>query len=88
MKTLLPGLLAALLLFSSCDPNADKQIGRNNRLNNPNPNNGSGSGVSGGSIGSGNSATADAPFDGGLSLLLVGGAAYGLKRMKGRKQVG
>ncbi|QEC57630.1 PID-CTERM protein-sorting domain-containing protein [Flavisolibacter ginsenosidimutans] len=85
MKTLLPGLLVAILLFS-CDPNADKQIGRNNQFRTTNPNNGGGSGV--GSVGSGNSSTADAPFDGGLSILLVGGAAYGLKRIRSRKQAG
>jgi len=85
MKTLLPCLLVAILLFS-CDPNADKQIGRNNQFRNTNPNSGGGSGIGSGSVGSGNSSTADAPFDGGLSLLLVGGAAYGLKRVRSRKQ--
>ena len=84
MKTSLPIILMAIVLFS-CDPNADKQIGRNNRLNNVGQNNG-GSGLGSASVGSSNSTTADAPFDGGLSILLVGGAAYGLKRMRSRKQ--
>lgn len=77
-----------VLLLSSCDPNADKQVGRNNRIGNTNSNNGSGgSGNVGGVGGAGAAnATTDVPIDGGLSILLVAGVAYGVKRARGTKQ--
>lgn len=88
-KTFFASLLMAVL-FSSCDPNADKQVGNSNRVNNANS---GGSGSTGGSgLGSsGNNAvssgtTTDAPLDGGLSILLLAGTAYGAKRVRDAKR--
>ena len=81
VKTLLTGLVIAAL-FSSCDPNADKQVGNANRLQNTTTSNGGGSV---GNTGSGTNAT-DAPLDGGLSILLLAGSAYGVRRVRRAKQ--
>lgn len=91
VKKLLVSLLL-VALFSSCDPNAGNQTGNANRYNNANT---GGSGSAGGS-GSGsvnNNAGApgtptDAPLDGGLGILLLVGAAYGAKRIRGAKGAG
>jgi hypothetical protein len=87
MKTLITGLFMAVL-FSSCDPNADKQLGRAGRNGNVNPNNGNGGGGAGVGVGAGGTtnSTTDAPIDGGICVLLAAGAAYGVKRYRNAKQ--
>lgn len=88
MRTLLLCLMTTVLM-TSCDPNADSRIGDPDRFRNAN-NNGSGSGGGGNGAGLGNNtgagSTTDAPLDGGLSLLLLAGSAYGIKRFAGKKQ--
>lgn len=88
VKTLLTSLFVAIL-FSSCDPNADKQVGNANRFNSANS--GSSGSSSGGSTGGGGTTGStgtptDAPIDGGLGILLLAGTAYGIKRVKGVRQ--
>ena len=90
MKTFIVSLLALILLIS-CDPNADKKIGRSNFPSTSNGNNGGdvgpgGGNGSGGGLGTGNGAgTTDAPIDGGLSVLLIAGAAYGARKIARKK---
>ena len=84
VKTLFTGLAMAIL-FSSCDPNSDKQVGNASRLQNTTSSTGGSGNAGSGGTGSTGTPT-DAPFDGGLSVLLVAGTAYGLKRIKGLKQ--
>lgn len=90
MKTLLASLCLAIL-FVSCDPNADNRVGRRPNLNN-NSSGSSGSagatGAGGGIVGTGSAGATptDAPLDGGLGVLLVAGAAYGVKRVRGKKR--
>lgn len=88
-KTIFASLFMAIL-FSSCDPNADKQVGNSNRVNNVNTGGsgstgGSGLGNSGNNAGSTGTPT-DAPIDGGLSILLLAGTAYGAKRVRDAKR--
>ncbi len=75
MKALIVSLLFPVLL-KSCDGSPD-QIGRQPSpiTNNPNPTPGTGTPT-------GTGATTDAPIDGGLSILLVAGVAYGAKRYR------
>lgn len=77
VKTLVASFVLATL-FASCDPNADKQVGNSRQLTVTN------SSSSSGTIGTGSSGagTTDAPLDGGLSVLLLAGAAYGVKRVR------
>ncbi len=87
LKTLLTSLALAIL-FSSCDPNADKQVGNANRLANTTTGGGGGGTTGGGGStgGSGTGSPTDAPIDGGLGILLLAGTAYGVKRIRGMKQ--
>lgn len=86
MRTPLLCLLTALAL-AACDPNADSRVGNQERFKKPptvnNPGSGGGSGFSNNS---GAGSTTDAPLDGGLSLLLLAGSAYGVRRFAGKKQ--
>lgn len=84
VKTLFAGLFVAVL-FSSCDPNSDKQVGNSNRFANANTGSSSG-GSGGGTVGSNTSSPTDAPLDGGLGILLLAGTAYGVKRVRKIKQ--
>ena len=86
VKALLTSLLLALL-FSSCDPNSDKQVGNANRNRNSGADGSTSAGAVnlGGSLNSSGTPT-DAPIDGGLSLLLLAGTAYGIKRARNAKQ--
>lgn len=86
MKTLLAGLLLTLL-FTSCDPNANKQVGDANRFRNANSTGGTAAvgGGSGTGTGAGSGTTpTDAPIDGGLGLLILAGSAYGFRSVKRR----
>lgn len=86
MKTLLL-CLCTICVLSSCDPNADKQVGQPNRVSGVSTNNGSGVGSGGGGADAGGASnTTDAPLDGGLSLLLLAGTAYGVQKVRRSKQ--
>lgn len=78
MKALIVSLLFPVLL-KSCG-GVPETTGRPPQTN---PGAGSGGGTGGGT---GASGTNDAPLDGGLSVLLLAGAAYGVKRYRDNKQ--
>lgn len=82
MKTFFLCFTAALIL-SSCDPNADKQVG--NPRSTTTSSTGGGSVGTGGGAGTDSNSPTDAPLDGGLGVLLVAGAAYGVNRMRKQK---
>lgn len=83
VKTLLTSLFVAIL-FCSCDPNSDKQVGNSNRFTNANSGS-SGGGTGGSTVGSSTGSPTDAPLDGGLGILLLAGTAYGVKRVRKTK---
>lgn len=83
MKTLLVALMITTFLFS-CDATEESYDPFQNKPQNP----GGGSGSGGGGYNydqNGDPRTTDAPIDGGLSILLVAGAAYGVKKYRGNK---
>ncbi len=85
MKKIIVSMLIGTCLFS-CDPNEDKKVGNSPQLVIPGAGSGNGSGTGGGA-GTGadnNSGTTDAPIDGGLTILLVAGAAYGVRRFRNK----
>ena len=82
MKLLLLIPLMTLRLLS-CDPNSSQRVGNREQFDNRNnvgtPPPGTGTG----------SQTTDTPIDGGIGVLLVAGALYGVRRIRnGRKKTG
>ncbi|MDQ6608531.1 MAG: hypothetical protein M3Y85_01775 [Bacteroidota bacterium] len=82
MKTFIATLMISAVFFS-CNPN--DQVGNPNQFRpvNPPPTSGGGAATTPGS-----GSTTDTPIDGGLSILLIAGAAYGAKRIRDNKQKG
>lgn len=77
-------LAMLLLLLTSCQDEGAVDS-RGNRIPRTNPTGDSGGGGytgggGGGGVGSQTNNTTDAPIDGGLSVLLLAGAAYGTRR--------
>jgi hypothetical protein len=90
MKKIVVSLFVAATLFS-CDPNEDSKIGNSPQFVTPRgggSGNGSGTGGGAGTGADNNSGTSDAPIDGGLSILLVAGAAYGVRRFRNKGEKG
>ena len=83
MKALMFTLLFNVLL-KTCNDGVPDQVGRPPQTVTNTPTDGGG----GGSTGGGTNGTTDAPIDGGLSILLVAGAAYGIKRFYSASQKG
>jgi hypothetical protein len=82
MKTIILSLLLTVSLFScqeSVSPNDPENIWRRH-------NSGGGSLDTNADRDSDSDNTTDAPIDGGLSILLIAGAAYGAKRVRSNKQ--
>lgn len=79
MKTTIFSFLLSIVLFS-CDEELSQDDAMRRRLAERESSNSDNPGV-------GNGNSTDAPIDGGLSILLVAGAAYGAKRIHAaRKQ--
>ena len=77
-------LAMLLLLLVSCQDEGAVDS-RGNRIPRTNPYGNNGGYTGGGTDGSQTNNTTDAPIDGGLSILLVAGAAYGTRRALKRK---
>lgn len=81
MKKIIVSLFVSTVLFA-CDPNEDSKVGTAPRLV-LTPSSGSDGGIG---ANAGNST--DAPIDGGISILLIAGAAYGVKRFRNKGEKG
>lgn len=81
VKTIIASLFIAIFLFS-CDSNQDSNVASiPKRISTP-PRGGIGSTETNDATKDGN--TTDVPLDGGLSILLVAGAAYGVRRFRNK----
>ncbi len=87
MKKIIVSLSVCAFLFS-CDPNSDKKVGNAPPIIVRGSGTGGGGATGGGSGTTGNGSSTDAPIDGGLSMLLIAGAAYGVKRFRNKSQKG
>ncbi|HVF80306.1 MAG TPA: hypothetical protein VM884_00145 [Flavisolibacter sp.] len=78
MNKVIVSLFVSTLLFS-CDPNEESKVGSAPPLViPPAPRAGNGNGA--------NAGDTDVPIDGGMSVLILAGAAYGVRRFRNKGQ--
>ncbi|HZH66190.1 MAG TPA: hypothetical protein VEY10_14935 [Flavisolibacter sp.] len=88
MKAVIISLLLTTVIFS-CNPNEDRTVGTiPPKVKNPVSGSGTGTGNGSDDGTVGNNTPSDAPIDGGLSVLLVAGVAYGVRRFRNKDSKG